>query len=59
MAEAAANAVVSVATTPSQDSDATSYGLQVLFMPSEHADNEGTLDIIDEIISSEPLTPRF
>ena len=59
MAAVAANAVVSVATTPNQDSDATSYGSQVLFTPSKHGDNEGTLDIIDAIISSEPLTVGF
>lgn len=59
MAEVAANAVVAVATTPSQDSDVTSYGSQLLFTPSEHGDNEGTLDMINEIISSEPLTPAF
>ena len=59
VAEVAANAVVAAATTPTQESDVTSYGSQLLFTPSEDGDNEGALDMIHEIISSEPLTPAF
>ena len=59
MAEVAANAVVSVAATPSQDSDNTPCGSQVLFSPSQHGNSEETIDIIEEIISSELLTVGF
>ena len=59
MVEVAANAVVSVSATPSKDGDDMLHGLQVLFTPSEHGGSKGTLDMIDEIISSELLTAGF
>ena len=54
--EVAANAVLAVALSPSQSGRNTPQGSQSLFSPSDRENSQATLDMIDEVISSDKLT---
>ena len=53
--EVAANAVLAVALSPSQSGRNTPQGSQSLFSPSDGENSQATLDMIDEVISSDNL----
>ena len=53
--EVAANAVLAVALSPSQSGRNTPQGSQSLFSPSDGENSQATLDMIDEVISSDKL----